>query len=339
MSTIHGFPGLFLHRSGSILTIKGVRYLGRGLGSAVGHCFGAKTTTFKVKTMIASLSRARQPSVEHSFTDKKQGVDEIHAAICSLFSESQHSSSSHRKNVHAFHRLLQQCVGDVKREEQLLVSVVHSLTVVLVAKRGDEVANRLMRFLAGFVVFISDKGEGGAKERFIENIMLFCLEHIDAKDKVVRARLAQLMVACLNAVDELSDNVWDVFRAKMTERLFDKEAAVRVHAVHAMSRLQGLALSEESSLDVMDIFLDLLQHDPSADVRRAVLVQIDVCPRSLPLILERRRDVDVGIRRHFYSFKMNEVDLKTLTIEQRDGILKTGLSDRYLLRTYFLWCG
>lgn len=278
--------------------------------------------------MIASLNRARQLPSERSSTDSKQGADEIHAAICSLFGESQHSSASHRKNVHAFRRLLQQCAGDAAREEQLLVSVVHCLTAALAVKRGDEVANRLVRFLAGSVVFIADKCDGGAEERFIENLMLFCLEHVDAKDRVVRARLAQLMVACLNAVDELSDSVWGVFRVKMTERLFDKEAAVRVHAVHAMSRLQGLALSEEGSLDVMDIFLDLLQHDPSADVRRAVLTQVDVCPRSLPLILERRRDVDAGIRRHFYAFKMHEVDLKTLTIAQRDDILKTGLADR-----------
>lgn len=125
-----------------------------------------------------------------------------------------------------------------------------------------------------------------------------------------------------------SDDVWSVFRVKMTERLFDKEASVRVHAIHAMSRLQGLALAEEGGLEVIDIFLDLLAHDPSVEVRRVTLSQIDVTPKSLSAILERRHDLDNGIRRMFYADKMKEIDLKMLTIQQRDDILQAGLSDR-----------
>lgn len=126
----------------------------------------------------------------------------------------------------------------------------------------------------------------------------------------------------------LSDDVWSVFRVKMTERLFDKEASVRVHAIHAMSRLQGLVLAEEGGLEVIDILLDLLAHDPSVEVRRVALSQIDVTPKSLPTILERRHDLDNGIRRMFYAEKMKEIDLKMLTIQQRDDILQAGLSDR-----------
>lgn len=114
----------------------------------------------------------------------------------------------------------------------------------------------------------------------------------------------------------------------MTERLFDKEASVRVHAIHTMSRLQGLALAEEGGLEVIDILLDLLAHDPSVEVRRVAMSQVDVTPKSLPVILERRHDLDNGIRRLFYAEKMKEIDLKMLTIQQRDEILQAGLSDR-----------
>ncbi len=137
----------------------------------------------------------------------------------------------------------------------------------------------------------------------------------------------------------------------MTERLFDKEAVVRVHAIHSMARLQvsfyagfimffyyflccyiinpkSLPVEDGIQLTVLDIFLDLLRHDPSPDVRRAALIQIETNEKSLPCIIERCRDVDVSIRRLFYSDKMEEIDILALTIQQRDEILKAGLSDR-----------
>lgn len=114
----------------------------------------------------------------------------------------------------------------------------------------------------------------------------------------------------------------------MTERLFDKEAIVRVHAIHSMARLQGLAVEEDSELSILDIFLDLMQHDPSVDVRKAALLQIDVNPKSISSILERRKDIDVGIRKLFYSKKMEEIDVLSLSIQQRDEILNSGLTDR-----------
>lgn len=114
----------------------------------------------------------------------------------------------------------------------------------------------------------------------------------------------------------------------MTERLFDKEAIVRVHAIHSMARLQSLPVEEESELSIIDIFLDLMQHDPSVDVRKAALLQIDVNAKSLPIIIERRKDVDSSVRKAFYSKKMIEIDVLLLTIHQRDEILNSGLTDR-----------
>jgi condensin complex subunit 3 len=114
----------------------------------------------------------------------------------------------------------------------------------------------------------------------------------------------------------------------MTERLFDKEAIVRVQAIHAMARLQSLPVDDSSDFTILDIFIDLLQHDPSADVRKAALLQVDVTPKSLPFILERLRDVDSVIRRLFFSKKMAEIDVLSLSIQQRDEILRAGLMDR-----------
>lgn len=74
--------------------------------------------------------------------------------------------------------------------------------------------------------------------------------------------------------------------------------------------------------------MDLLDHDPSPEVRKAVLTQIDVTRNSLPCILNRRRDLDVGVRRYFFTSKLQEIDVAFLAVEQRDAILQSGLHDR-----------
>lgn len=186
--------------------------------------------------------------------------------------------------------------------------------------------------MSSFLYPVDEEGKLGGTtvtSRFIENLMLYALEGVDAKEKSVRARLCQLLVACVNSVDELGDHVWSAFRGKMVERLFDREAVVRVHAVHAMARLQALPIDgEEGGLEVLDIFMDLLQHDPAYEVRRAVLAQIDVTTRSLPIVLARRRDVDARLRRAFYTEKLGEIDMRRLSVEQRDAVLRAGLTDR-----------
>lgn len=261
---------------------------------------------------------------------------DIGQGIREFFTSAQHSSAGHRKLVHGLRRLhLEAAEQGSEGEQEFFLGIVHCLNTMLAVRKAEDVVNRSLRFLVGFVVLSAERDDslvlGGTSPtvRLIENLMLYALEGLDAKDRLVRARLAQLMVACVNAVDELSDAVWRIFRVKMTERLFDREAAVRVHAVNAMARLQQLCLTEEEGpLLVLDVFLELLAHDPSADVRRAVLLQIEVCERSLEVVLARRRDVDATVRRTFYAQKMREIDVRILSIKQRDLLLRAGLCDR-----------
>ena len=72
----------------------------------------------------------------------------------------------------------------------------------------------------------------------------------------------------------------------------------------------------------------MLDHDSAPEVRRAVLTQIDVIRQTLPIILNRRRDLDVGVRRFFFISKLQEIDVGYLALEQRDAILQSGLHDR-----------
>lgn len=250
---------------------------------------------------------------------------DVFEAVCHAYATAQQHSVNHRKHVHALLTLFKEQSGAVG-EQSFFLANLHCLHHILSIRKNDELSSRLMRFFVGLMVRISTL-KTGASCRFIENFLLYALESCDAKDKWVRARLCQVVVAGLNGVgDEVSGQVWEAVKSKFKPRLMDKEAMVRVYAVHALARLQ--ALVDDDGQSVMDLFMHLLQFDPQAQVRKAVLTQIDVNSQSLPIILTRTRDIDPQIRRTFYAKKMVEIDVLSLSVEERDLVLKAGLSDR-----------
>lgn len=59
-----------------------------------------------------------------------------------------------------------------------------------------------------------------------------------------------------------------------------------------------------------------------------MLLNIDVTEQTLPMVLERSRDVDVNVRRFLYRKKLCDLDWRFLSVEQRQDLLLTGLNDR-----------
>jgi condensin complex subunit 3 len=136
--------------------------------------------------------------------------DDLFSSICSLFNESQFHVSSHRKNVQSLRKLHAKAAETGHEAEvKFLQTFCHCLHVILGMKKADEVSSKLMRFLVGFVVRSADAitkepSTGEFVDRFIEGLMRHVLDHLDAKEKLVRTRLCQIMVACLNSVQELT---------------------------------------------------------------------------------------------------------------------------------------
>ena len=75
-------------------------------------------------------------------------------------------------------------------------------------------------------------------------------------------------------------------------------------------------------------YLFLLGQDPSADVRRAVLVCIAPSTKTLPALLQRARDVKDVVRKLAFQTIAEKVHIKALTIAQRIQLLQNGLNDR-----------
>jgi len=189
------------------------------------------------------------------------GSSTISESACALFTDSQYSFSSHRKNIRSLVKLFNDSCNDITKLQDFYLAIIHCLNVILSLKKHEDIVNRMMKFLVGFIISLSNEGNQNNNNDtiininnnnsnqfihnhrsiitdFIENIMKWCLDYIDVKARNVRARLGQLLVACVNSLDEISETVWQILQSKMYERLFDREAVVRIQSVYVFARLQ-----------------------------------------------------------------------------------------------------
>ncbi len=113
---------------------------------------------------------------------------------------------------------------------------------------------------------------------------------------------------------------------------------IRVQAVLGLGRLAGNETEEdqddadsdnEKASGLLRKLLEVLQNDPSADVRRSLLLNLPLTPITLPFLLERARDIDSAIRRALYSRLLPALgDFRHLSLSMREKLLRWGLRDR-----------
>ncbi len=177
-----------------------------------------------------------------------------------------------------------------------------------------------------------------AGTRLTSHLMDSILSTLSAKDKFVRYRSAQLISQIINSLDAIDDDLFQKLRSGLLKRIRDKEAMVRVQAVLGLSRLAGNAVDAEQNSDdsdgdvgsgLVDKLLEVLQNDPSADVRRTLMVNLPILPNTLPYLLERARDADSLTRRAVYSRLLPALgDFRHLSLSMREKLLRWGLRDR-----------
>ena len=160
---------------------------------------------------------------------------------------------------------------------------------------------------------------------------------LQAKDKIVRFRCAQITSHLINRLDCVDDELFNYIRVCLLKRLRDRETNVRVQAVCGLGRLAGEGGGDEDAEDsdddtsggVLDRLLDVLQNDPSAEVRRSLLLNLPFTPTTLPFLLERARDLDSTLRRALYARLLPALgDFRHLSLTHREKLLRWGLRDR-----------
>lgn len=130
--------------------------------------------------------------------------------------------------------------------------------------------------------------------------------------------------------------MYEPIRDTLVSRASDKEAPIRVQAVLGLAKLMGGEEEEEEELEQGEIslqalFLDLMKYDPSAEVRRAALINLPLQPLTIQHVLARSRDVDPILRKALYNNILgskNIPDMRVLTIQQREELISNGLGDR-----------
>ncbi|KAI4151380.1 MAG: hypothetical protein LQ340_003536, partial [Diploschistes diacapsis] len=174
--------------------------------------------------------------------------------------------------------------------------------------------------------------------RLASHLFSVLLPLLMSKEKTVRYRATQIISFTVNCLDSLDDEYYNLVRVGLTKRMKDKEAMVRVQAALGLGRLAGNDASEENEEDdsdneeaagLLNKLLESLQNDPSADVRRSLLLNLPLTPATLPYLLERARDLDGATRRALYSRLLPALgDFRHLSLSMREKLLRWGLRDR-----------
>ncbi len=289
----------------------------------------------------------------------------LRAQVAAVFREAQRTTASHRKLAVTLRKLQEACCFEptsVKKsasaaaadfdEDDFNTEFVRCVLRVMPIKKSEGVGEKTIRFIGLFLRHAVDKDNEAMGEldgdastmpetpgtRLTSHLMETILPLLAAKDKFVRYRSTQLISHIINSLDAIDDDLFQKLRSGLLKRIRDKEAMVRAQAVLGLGRLAGNQIeadpdSEDSDDDagsgLLDRLLEVLQNDPSADVRRSLLVNLPILPATLPFLLERARDQDAATRRAVYSRLLPALgDFRHLSLSMREKLLRWGLRDR-----------
>lgn len=284
----------------------------------------------------------------------------LRTQICTVFSDAQRTTAGHRKLTVSLRKIQEACVCESGRagkksfdEDDFNVELARCTIRLMGVKKSEGVGDRIVRFLGCFLRHASDKdaalftdsdvNETGsfpetASTRLTSHILSILLPLLGSKEKTVRYRATQLVAQIINSLDSIDEEYYHLLKMGLLKRIRDKEPMVRVQAVLGLGRLaanedngdQGDENSDDDDADGLLIkLLDVLQNDPSADVRRSLLLNLPLTPGTLPFLLERARDLDPATRRALYSRLLPALgDFRHLSLSMREKLLRWGLRDR-----------
>ncbi|KAI9852004.1 MAG: hypothetical protein M1838_002127 [Thelocarpon superellum] len=317
-----------------------------------------KSSARTITSRASTASRISSPRLD---IPDEAPWSSVRAPVCAIFAGAQSSNAGHRKLVINLRKIQARCCNpkpstpdeeDDHTEHTFNVEVGRCVLRFMNVKKSESVGDRVVRFLGLFLKHASEKDaqllpETAADETLLEtptsrltsHILSLLLPLLSAKEKTVRFRSTQLISHIINSLDSIDDDLFQLLRVGLLKRIRDKESMVRVQAVLGLGRLagnetEGDAQELDSDDDddaggLMDTLLEALQNDPSADVRRSLLLNLPLTPNTLPYLLERARDQDAATRRTLYSRLLPALgDFRHLSLSMREKLLRWGLRDR-----------
>ncbi|KAJ1743304.1 chromosome condensation complex Condensin, subunit G [Coemansia sp. RSA 989] len=283
-------------------------------------------------------------------------ISSLRSVVPGIFDTAQRSGTGHRKHAVSLYKLQTQChdadTEELTGEDAFNKEFIRNLNKILGIKKREASAEKIVKLVATFVqvsyekdmqalakskltngsdaddVFSAEQDEevDTASSRFVELLIRYLLQGFQAKEKLTRLRCCQIVAMSVTSLGEIDEELYFELVKRLSERIRDKEAAIRVHAAIALSKLQSG--EDGDGGEVTEALLGLMQNDPSAEVRRAVLLNIAKSPKTLPYVLERARDVDATNRKCLFLKVMPPIDYRLLSIEDRERLLAAGVNDR-----------
>ncbi|KAH6707537.1 nuclear condensing complex subunit [Leptodontidium sp. MPI-SDFR-AT-0119] len=324
--------------------------------SAVSH----KSSVQTLNSRASTASRISTPNIE---IPEESPENELRTQVGSIFRDAQRTTASHRKLVINLRKIQEACCYEPTSsnknktgaedfdEEQFTDEFTRCVLRIMPVKKSESVGERAIRFTGLFLRHANEKDNELIPEsdddagvmmetpstRLTSHLMNAALPLLTSKEKFVRYRSTQLISHIINSLEAIDDDLFQLLRHGLLKRIHDKEAMVRVQAVLGLGRLAGNEVEgeaadsddDESGSGLLERLLDVLQNDPSADVRRSLLVNLPILPNTLPFLLERARDQDPATRRALYSRLLPALgDFRHLSLSMREKLLRWGLRDR-----------
>lgn len=271
--------------------------------------------------------------------------------ISDVFSDAQDSSINHKSLTKRLRKIEAKNENNRSRfEEQVKQCAIRCLEVAKSEKAGQNVVEFICTYCTATQSQEQEHNDEEDRNNITNQIMVVLLPYMSAKDKVVRYRATQTVSQLMGIVQEIEDELYQAIRHELGKRVRDKVPAIRLEAVCALGRLLENEMDEEAqaadkerdmdeemldedddleSTGLLDKLLDVLQNDTNANVRKALLLNLPIEPKTLPYLLERARDKDAGVRRSLYAKLMpNLGDFRHLSLSMREKLLRWGLRDR-----------
>ncbi|KAE8447839.1 hypothetical protein EG329_010068 [Mollisiaceae sp. DMI_Dod_QoI] len=322
----------------------------------------AVTHKSSVQTLNSRASTASRISAPYVDIPEETLDNELRTQISSIFRDAQRTTAGHRKLVINLRKIQEACCYEPTSkktsktgaedfdEEQFTYEFTRCVVRVMPVKKSESVGERSIRFIGLFLrhanekdneLLLENEHDAGVmmetpSTRLTAHVMNTVLPLLTSKEKFVRYRSTQLISHIINSLEAIDDDLFQLLRHGLLKRIHDKEAMVRVQAVLGLGRLAGNEADgeaedsdDDSGTGLLERLLDILQNDPSADVRRSLLVNLPILPNTLPFLLERARDQDPATRRALYSRLLPALgDFRHLSLSMREKLLRWGLRDR-----------
>ncbi|KAI8375873.1 nuclear condensing complex subunit [Blakeslea trispora] len=313
--------------------------------------------------------------VEKSTIEKATALNNLSSLMGDIFDDAQRQDANLRADAIRLRDLQLACslnaprkVGepediDFEGEARFLKLVNKMVNLVIKTKKREPTADRVQRFIAGFLQYIQSRDEEAkqrAREkvtedvemkeagqptneeeeeegeyetvtsRFVESFLRHLFKGFLGSKAIVRTRCCQIIALSISSMGELDEDLYQDLKSHLFESHLDKDAGVRAQAVTALCRLQSDdEVNPSDGQTILDKLMWSVRHDPSAEVRRLILFNIDVSKETVPYLVKSIRDPDDTNRRVVYLKPLSDLrNFRMLQFDERLQVLQWGLNDR-----------